>query len=398
MRKEATLLLLTVLCLLLSGCWSKRELNEIAIVVALGIDQLDDEYEVTVQIVNPGEISSKQPTSGRSPVATYSATGATLYEAIRKVTLLSPRKSYFSHLQVVVLGSEFAATDINPAFDFLSRDHEFRNDFNIVVAYETTAKDIISVLTPIEKIPAHKITNSLEISEKAWGSTVSVTMDDVITLQYGKDSSLALSTIELIGNKKIGKSQENVNQIVVSAVLKYRGLAIIKQGKLVGILTEEESMGYNFLTDNIKSTIEKITCPNGGDLATEITNTKTSLKGKIVDDTPKIYIEVNVEQNVGEVNCVIDLVTEQAIKKINEETSNVIKQKIEKTLHALQKNYEADAVHFSNILHQQEPKKWRKIEHQWATLFPDVEVIVDVRVQTKNSGTIKNSTFFLSKE
>ncbi|KYG91417.1 spore gernimation protein [[Bacillus] sp. KCTC 13219] len=398
MHKTASILLLISICLLLSGCWSKKELNDIAIVVALGIDQQGDEYEVTVQVVNPGEISSKQPTSGRSPVTTYSATGATLFEAIRKVTLLAPRKSYFSHLQIIVLGSELIENGIKPALDFLSRDHEFRNDLNIIAAYETTAKDIVSILTPVEKIPANKITFSLKISEKAWGSTVTVALYELIDALHDEENSFVLSTLELLGSKEIGMSKENVDQIVVPTILKYNGLAVFKQGKIVGLLTDEESKGYNFLTDNIKGTIEQITCPDGGNLATEITHSKTTVKGKIDNNTPKIHVIINVQQNVGEVKCVIDLTKEQTIKEINDKTSDIIKQKIEKTLHALQKKYEADAAQFNKVLHKQEPKKWRDIKNEWTTLFPDVEVTVDVNVHTRNSGTIQNSTFFPTKE
>ncbi|WP_342472131.1 Ger(x)C family spore germination protein [Metasolibacillus sp. FSL H7-0170] len=398
MHKTASILLLISICLLLSGCWSKKELNDIAIVVALGIDQQGDEYEVTVQVVNPGEISSKQPTSGRSPVTTYSATGATLFEAIRKVTLLAPRKSYFSHLQIIVLGSELIESGIKPALDFLSRDHEFRNDLNVIAAYETTAKDIVSVLTPVEKIPANKIRFSLKISEKAWGSTVTVALYELIDALHDEENSFVLSTLELLGSKEIGMSKENVDQIVVPTILKYNGLAVFKQGKIVGLLTDEESKGYNFLTDNIKGTIEQITCPDGGNLATEITHSKTTVKGKIDNNTPKIHVIVNVQQNVGEVKCVIDLTKEQTIKEINDKTSDIIKQKIEKTLHVLQQKYEADAAQFNKVLHKQEPKKWRDIKNEWTTLFPDVEVTVDVNVHTRNSGTIQNSTFFPTKE
>ena len=60
MAKINWICLLCILTILLSGCWSKRELNELAIVVALGIDKIDEDYEITVQIVDPGEISMRQ--------------------------------------------------------------------------------------------------------------------------------------------------------------------------------------------------------------------------------------------------------------------------------------------------------------------------------------------------
>lgn len=51
MSKFSLICFLLILPLLLSGCWSKRELNELAIVVALGVDKVDDEYELSIQVV-----------------------------------------------------------------------------------------------------------------------------------------------------------------------------------------------------------------------------------------------------------------------------------------------------------------------------------------------------------
>ena len=163
-KSKMMLLFLVLTSLLLSGCWSKRELNELGIVVALGIDKVDDDYEVSIQVVDPSEISSKQPSSGRSPVVTYHAKGKSVFEAIRRMTTLTPRKPYFSHLQIVVIGEELAKEGLNEPLDFIARDHEFRNDFDVIVSHEATAKEVLNVLTPIEKMPANKLLNSIKVS------------------------------------------------------------------------------------------------------------------------------------------------------------------------------------------------------------------------------------------
>ena len=38
----------------LSGCWNRRELNDLAIAVAAGVDWVDGRYRLTVQVANPG--------------------------------------------------------------------------------------------------------------------------------------------------------------------------------------------------------------------------------------------------------------------------------------------------------------------------------------------------------
>ncbi|WP_438825729.1 hypothetical protein [Niallia taxi] len=45
---------------LLSGCWNERELNELAIVMAMGVDKMEktNNYQVAFQVVNPGAIAS----------------------------------------------------------------------------------------------------------------------------------------------------------------------------------------------------------------------------------------------------------------------------------------------------------------------------------------------------
>ena len=57
MSNRKMILLFLILTLLLSGCWSKRELHELAIVVALGIDKVDEDFEVSIQVVDPSSRS-----------------------------------------------------------------------------------------------------------------------------------------------------------------------------------------------------------------------------------------------------------------------------------------------------------------------------------------------------
>lgn len=59
-KYSLSLLLFVFLILLLGGCWSKRELNELAIVAAVGVDRVNEQYEISVQIVNPGQVASKK--------------------------------------------------------------------------------------------------------------------------------------------------------------------------------------------------------------------------------------------------------------------------------------------------------------------------------------------------
>lgn len=391
MSKFKAICLLMILTLLLSGCWSKRELNELSIVVGLGIDKIDNEFDISVQVVNPGEISSKQPASGRSPVITYHSTGTTVFEAIRKMTTLTARKLYFSHLQIVVLGDELAREGIGKPLDLISRDHEFRNDFDVIVAHDATAEEVLNVLTPIEKVPANKLLNSLRTSEKSWGTTQSIKIDELINTINHKETSVVMSAIEIHGDKSVGMDQSNVKRSKASAILKYAGLAVFKEDKYIGLLTEDESRSLGFLKDKIKSTIEIIACPKGGTLSTEVTHSKTKIKGKFENRTPKINVSIDVNQNVGEVECDIDLTKEKSIHYVNKKTEELIKKQIEKTISTVQQSYRVDIFGFGEALHRTNPKEWKKIKKDWPTIFQELPVKIDVNVNTQGLGTMENS-------
>lgn len=130
MRKPITMACLFLLLLVvLTGCWNRRELNELAIAVAMGVDKKDNDYLVSIQIVNPGAVAAQRAGTDTAPVITYSTQGTSIFEALRRTTTKSPRKIYLSHMQVIVLGKEVAEEGIAKVLDFLSRDHEFRTDF-----------------------------------------------------------------------------------------------------------------------------------------------------------------------------------------------------------------------------------------------------------------------------
>ncbi len=391
MSKFKAICLLMILTVLLSGCWSKRELNELAIVVGLGIDKLDNEFEITVQVVDPSEISSKQPSTGRSPVITYHSKGKTVFEAIRKMTTVTARKLYFAHLQIVVLGNELAKEGMNEPLDLISRDHEFRNDFDVIVAHDATADEVLNVLTPIEKVPANKMLNSLKTSEKTWGTTQSIKIDELINTLNDKEKSVVMSAIEIQGDKNIGEEQTNVKRSKSSTLLKYAGLAVFKEDKLIGLLTEEESRSLGFLKDKIENTIEIIACPKGGTLSTEITHSKTKIKGKFEKGVPKINVLIDIDQNVGEVECHIDLTKEKSIKYVSKKTEELIKKRIEETIHTVQQNYRVDIFGFAEVLHRTNSKEWKKIKKDWLTIFQELPVNVEVHVNTQGTGTMENS-------
>jgi len=379
-----------ILCLFLAGCWDKKELNELAITMALGVDKIDDEYHVSVQVVVPGEVSSMKGGSGQSPVTLLQAKGSTVNEAIRNLTKVSPRTGYFGHLQIVVIGESLAQEGITNILDFVSRYYEIRSDFYLLVAKETTAEKILNVQTVLERIPANSIFNILHTSEHRLSNTRAVTLAKIIVDLEREGKEGVLTGIYIMGDEESGSSKQNVESITPTARLKMDGIAVFKEDKLVGWLTDEEGKAYNVITDQVKTTIGTFSCPEGGKVNVHVSKSTSKLKSKIVDGKPEIEIDIQISGNIEEIDCQIDVTKEETIKMLEKTYEEQVEKNVNQVIQVVQDDFQSDIFGFGAAIHRSNPKEWEEIKSQWDTEFSEIKATVKAKVNIRHFGTVNN--------
>ncbi|QUG41799.1 Ger(x)C family spore germination protein [Psychrobacillus sp. INOP01] len=382
--------ILLILSILLTGCWNRRELNELAITLALGIDKSDDEYLVTAQIVVPSE-ASMSGGEGKSPVTLVNGRGETVYEAIRKMTKETPRKIYPGHLRMLVISESLAKEGIGDSLDLLSRDWELRSDFYVVVAKESTAEEILNIQTPLESIPANKMFNTLKISEENWAATVGVTLDQLIVDLRSEGKEAVLTGILATGKRESGSSNQNVETITPSVTIRYDDLAVFKADKLVGWLTEDESRGYNDIINHVKNTVTSISCPEEGKASMELLSFKTDVKGNVINGRPEVDVNVKIEANVGALECPIDITKLESIDALEKILEKQVEKTINNSIDSVQEKYETDIFGFGNAIHRSNPKEWKKMKKEWDQYFTELTVNVKINARIVKTGTVDNS-------
>lgn len=395
MRRPAVLFLVFLALLLLTtGCWSRRELNDLAIVTAIGIDKIDNKVHLSVQVADPGEVAAQKATSGRAPVTMYHAKGDTVFEAIRRMTTVTPRKLYFAHLRIFVISEEVARDGVGKILDLFSRDHEIRTDFYMVVSKGSRAKDVLSVLTPLEKIPATKLFTSLEVSEKAWAPTVSIQLDELLTDLVSEGKQAVMTGIRIQGDLQASKGRQNVEAIEPPSNLQYEGIAVFRKDKLIGWLNEDESKGFSDLTDRLNGSVMEIACPKGGKMGVEIIRSETKVKGKVSGEKPEVEVSVHTEANIADVECEVDLTKTKTIYDLEKRVEQVMKNNAERAV-SKAKQLQSDVFGFGQAIHRSEPKYWIKAKKDWNKRFLDLAVKINVDVKIRRLGTIGDS--FLNK-
>lgn len=387
-------LLLLLLTLPITGCWDRREMNELGIALGMGIDRIGDKFVVTVQVVKPGQVAAQKGAGGaEAPVVMYKAEGPTIFEAIRKMTKASPRKIYAAHLRVLLFGEAIARQGIGNALDLLSRDYELRTDFYLLVARDVTAEEALNILTPLEKIPANKLYRSIETSEKAWAPVVSITLDDFVNDVVSNGKNPIISGIHIVGNADSGEgsSSRNLNSIYPKVSLVNDGIAVFRKDRLVGWMNDRESKGYNYITNNVHSTVGHISCPSGGKLALEVVGARSKLSAKMVRGRPHLGVDVKVEETVGEVECRIDLTKPSTIEELERRAQDTLAGVLRHSIEKGQKKFKSDYFGFGNALHRSHPQMWKQVRKDWDERFEDADVDINVQVKIKRTGTITNS-------
>ena len=156
--KIIKLFLLGSLLFFFTGCYNYRELNQLAITSAIGIDKTEDGYKVTVQVINTQKQGSGSNSSGEQPqFFVYENEGKTLQEAFRYLILESPRRLYVNHTVLLLMSEEVARDGILNVLDLFFRDSEFNKQFLTAVVKESSARDVLTILTPLETLNSNNL-------------------------------------------------------------------------------------------------------------------------------------------------------------------------------------------------------------------------------------------------
>jgi spore germination protein KC len=385
----------------LTGCWNRRELSDLAIVMSIGVDKAPkkNEYRVSFQIVNPSGVAAGISGGGgkAAPVNIVTGTGTTLFEAIRMTSQKVPRQMFFAHIRLLVIGETLAKEGISELFDIFERSHEARMTSDVLIARGTTAESVISVITPLEKIPANSTVGQLKFTSTVWSENIKVEIDDLIRALVSDGSNPVISGIRLIGNLQKGMSTSNIEQTKPSTINQISGIAIFKRGKLARWLDNDDARGFMWAKNKMKSTIVRVDCKDKKEsLGIEVTGSETKVKTEMKKGKPVIHLHIREEGNVAEMKCAADLSKPEELKKLEKDWSDETKKEVMAAVKIAQKE-KSDIFGFGEAVSREHPKAWEKLKKEWNDTFSEVHVDVKVDAYIRRPG-MRMKPYMLEKQ
>ncbi len=390
-----------VLSLLFTGCWDRTDVDDIAIVVGLGIDKIPEEHMIllSAQVVNPAYGKSSGSGEGTS-FTVLTSQGRTFSDAIINFSKSYSKRMIYSHNKLIIMGRDFAKSDFSEVMDYLERERQFRENMWIFTA-DKSAKELLQTQMATENLPASGLDDMMGfLRENAF--TVTTQLYDFI---YRLRSDAGVSTSPYI---KIVDEEKRINEKLSRAGMKITGseveipkkiqieeTAIYKDNRLIGTIDKNESRGLLWLRNQLKGGLVILLGEGGNQKQTSIyiKEGKSKVTSSVKDG--QIFMKIQCEGQAdlrGVGNLTIDVSDPKVMEKLERQTEEILLHRVNKVITKATKEFNADFLGFSEHLHNQHPEEWHRLKKGWNDIFPNVQYEIAFHIKIQSNGLIRNPT------
>lgn len=388
-------------CLLISGCWDRREIQDRSFVLAAAIDtaegkdpgqppgetkqlELDPQiyggrdYQLSLQILKLTPTRGSEgggPSGSASKTYVLSNSGRPLFEMLRDMSASNSKSLWFEHMQVLFISDQVLKdTSIERIVDFFRRDAELRWNMRIYLT-SGNAKSLLEFEPPTgEPGGLFFIGAARNVGKNPHMATAGVNLAYLVRALDNK-SDFILPRIELEDKE-----------------VKITGMAMFRKNRFVGYTSDYTAKGVKLLRGLEKSALITTECPDhpGEVITFELFRHSTILK--VHADGDNIYFTANIAMrgNIGEGTCSLlhDPDDPKFLNRLTDALSQEVNRNIQYAVAECQR-LGVDDLAFSNHLKAYEPKIWASVKDRWDEVFPTIPVYVNTRISITNQGEHK---------
>lgn len=383
-----TLVLLLIMgVLLLGGCGGKREIDELAYMLGIGIDQGKEEgtYLVTMQIAEP-----KTSGGGAAELENWTISMETksLSTIMEQAAEAFSKQPFAGTVRVIVLGEDLAGAGINEALDYFQRFYEFRRTIYLLVA-KGQAKDIMEAELRTKQIPSLNLFDTIEGQRRQ--SVFPITrLGHYLTVLGRESQNPIIPRVEKVqpGEHGLFYSDKEGQEILIHES------AVFEGGKCVAKLNDQETKGYLWLDNEIESRVLEGEDGDGVTVTAWVLKSKTKYKVENIDGKMGIKFNIKTAVSINEIlgkGEQADIYRwQQFIKELQPLMAQAIQEECEAAV-AKSKEQGLDFIGIGRKIEIKNPKYWREIQENWPQGIKDIPVAYDINVKIEHSGLARNS-------
>lgn len=408
MNKHLISLAILLICsLLLTGCWSRREIESLGFSTLVAIDKaMDGQIELSVQLaitaaLGEGGMGGGSGGGSETPVWTVSCKADNLADAIEQMRTFTGKYPFWAHTRVIVIGEDLAKSGISPILDYFMRSRDFRFS-TLVMISEGPAKSLLEVVPKLSKLPAELIVE-LNLIARETSVSASRSLLDLLQLlveeradepilplllaQTPTETTAAHSPSLSQGQKETPeqtKEQDNKSKSLAMV-----GLAVFQDDKMVGKLGATDSRGVLWLRGESRRGNLVVEVPGRGYVVQGQIYARRILQISQVDGKPHAKITIYQDGDLIEHNIDQLELDSAAIKELDELLTAHIQTDVEATLQRIQEELQTDIIGIGNRVYRLYPQLFNSLD--WQEYYPTMPIELEVHASFRRTGKLLQS-------
>jgi spore germination protein KC len=362
----------------LTSCWNYRGLDEFETVVGVAVDKGSTEgtYKLTFENVDLSKAGGIQ--SEFSPKLIESE-GTTIFEAIRKAKIKLANKLYFSHMQIMIVSEELAREKgIAGILSWFNHDLEPREITHVIISGEKTASELFSAKPISSDFVSKEICEIVDEDKEIFSSTKSVPFFKVYNILKSPGIELTLPVFKLVQNGE-------------DKVVKSNGSAVLKDDKMIGFISPEDTQYLLFSSDEITSGVITVDYNNDGqnDISLEVKKSKTKRSYSFDGKRVTVKLDIKITSTLSETQKDFEVLKQENIKKVQDIAEKKFVNEMKNSIKKIIRKYDSDIYGFGNLIYQKDYKLWNKIKDNWSSLYKNTNIEVSSSITIINAGMTK---------
>ena len=173
---------------------------------------------------------------------------------------------------------------------------------------------------------------------------------------------IVIPSVIVKGNTEKGETNKNTEESIPSARIILDDTAIFKEDKLIGYISNDDSINLSIIKDEINTSYYSYKCDNNNYTGIEIVKLNTKIN---TDDSPNLKIKINIKGYINSTDCNYDLKDYKDIEKLEKDIGNDISKNINKTINKVINNYNTDIFGFSDTIYKNNPKNYKELKDKY---------------------------------
>jgi len=382
LHKRRAVAMLLLLPVVLSGCWDREEINDIAFIMGIAIDREDNNYRSSLQIALPGQAGSTGSqgggggTSGDKSWFMLSNTAKTLRGTSLEGQKALSRRLYYAHRRTLLIGEELAKEGVAPMLDLLTR-YPLNRFSALPIVTRGPAYKVLDTDAPIEKFPSEMV-RELCLLNMRHPRSLKTFIDSI--LAEGIDPFLPIASV-------VTNVPENWKDVKTS--IKLDGIAIFIKDKLVGMIDKAPADALILAMGEANEPEIMVKAPRGkGEIFIKLNENNSSLRPHVVNGKVNVKIQMYAKGVIVDNESRYGDLREDEIMSLNQAIHQKVKADIKEGVQLLQKKFRADILGVGRAIHRKYPKEWDKLKDRWRDIYPDITVEVEPHIIIENVGIV----------